>query len=83
MRSLGKWILATAPRMLALISWLGTVAIFCVGGGIVVHGIGPLHHFVEGLNAVLGLLAEGATGLLAGFLVLGLVKLVSSLRKTT
>ncbi|MBN9415275.1 hypothetical protein ABS71_05520 [bacterium SCN 62-11] len=83
LRTLGKWILATAPRMLALISWLGTVAIFCVGGGIVVHGIGPLHHFVEGLNAILGLLAEGVTGLLAGFLVTGVVKLAGRLRKAT
>lgn len=80
LRTLGKFILATAPRMLALISWLGTVAIFCVGGGILVHGVAPLHHLVEDMNAFLGLLAEGVTGLFAGFLVLGTVKLVGRLR---
>lgn len=80
-RSLGKFILATAPRMLALISWLGTVAIFCVGGGILVHGVAPLHHAVEELNALLGLLAEGVTGLVAGFVTVGVVQLVGRLRK--
>jgi len=79
-RQLGRVILAAAPRMLALISWLGTVAIFCVGGGILVHGVAPLHHFVEELNALLGLLAEGVTGLVAGFVVVGVVKLVARLR---
>jgi len=79
-RRLGQLILASAPRMLSLISWLGTVAIFCVGGGIVAHGIPPLHHLVEELNAVLGLLAEGVTGLMAGFVVVGVVKLVGLLR---
>ena len=75
LRALGRMILATAPRMLATISWLGTVAIFCVGGGILVHGVTPLHHAVEEMNAVLGLLAEGLTGLLAGFALLAAVKL--------
>ena len=79
-RQLGRMILATAPRMLSLISWLGTVAIFCVGGGIVAHGIPPLHHLVEDLNALLALLAEGVTGLVAGFVVVGVVKLVARLR---
>lgn len=79
-RSLGRGILATAPRMLSLISWLGTIAIFCVGGGILVNGIGPLHHATEKLNAVLGLLAEGATGLVAGFLSVAVVKLVGRFR---
>ncbi|MBX3172415.1 MAG: DUF808 domain-containing protein [Candidatus Eremiobacteraeota bacterium] len=80
LRTLGKVILATAPRMLALISWLGTVAIFCVGGGILVHGVAPLHHLVEELNAWLGLLAEGVTGLVAGFVALAVVKLLGRLK---
>ncbi len=80
LRALGRFILATAPRMLALISWLGTIAIFCVGGGILVHGIAPLHHAVEEMNAFVGLLAEGITGLVAGFVVVGLLKLVGRLR---
>ena len=82
LRQLGRLILATAPRLLALISWLGTVAIFCVGGGILVHGLAPLHHWVEELNPVLGLLAEGVTGLLAGAVTLGVVKLISRLRRS-
>lgn len=79
LQKLGALILFGAPRFLALISWLGTIAIFCVGGGILVHAIGPLHHYVEHLHWAPALLAEGATGLVAGILavllVLGLKKL--------
>lgn len=79
-RKVGRLILATAPRMLSTISWLGTVAIFCVGGGILVHGVAPLHHAVEKMNALWGLLAEGLIGLVAGFVTLALVKLWGRLR---
>ena len=40
-----------APKLLKLLSVLGTIAMFTVGGGIIVHGIPlmgePLHHFAE------------------------------------
>lgn len=80
-RWFGRMILAGAPRMLALISWLGTVAIFCVGGGILVHGLAPLHHYVEQLNAAQALLAEGLTGILAGAVVLAAAKIGGRLLK--
>ncbi|MBS2034015.1 DUF808 domain-containing protein [bacterium] len=77
LRKAGQAILVTAPRLLALISWLGTVAIFCVGGGILVHGLEPLHHAVEQFNWILGLLAEGLTGLIAGGLAMAVVSLLA------
>ncbi len=80
LRRSGALILLGAPRMLALISWLGTVAIFCVGGGIIVHAIGPLHHHVEQLSGFLGLLAEGATGLVTGGVALLVVSALRRLR---
>jgi len=75
-RQLGRLILATAPKMLGLISWLGTLAIFCVGGGIVAHGL----HLTGNLSTVQTLLAEGLVGLLAGGLVTIGVKLLGRLR---
>jgi predicted DNA repair protein MutK len=72
-RSLGMAILAAAPRFLALISWLGTIAIFCVGGGILAHGIAPLHPILERFAGWQVLLAEGGVGLVAGFLAVGVV----------
>ena len=69
------------------LSVVGTAAMFLVGGGILVHGIPPLHHAFEqlasGLTAVpavgdtlrmLALVAfDGATGLIAGALVRGTI----------
>jgi hypothetical protein len=66
----------------------GTAAMFLVGGGILTHGIGPLHHAIAALTmgagalaaAVLPLLADVAVGVLAGALVLTGVTLVQRWR---
>jgi predicted DNA repair protein MutK len=51
---------------------------FLVGGGILVHGIAPLHHAIDGVaqgfgavgQVVLPALADGLVGVVAGALVL-------------
>lgn len=47
----GRLMVTAAPKLLKLLSVLGTIAMFTVGGGIIVHGIHPLsealHHFAE------------------------------------
>ncbi len=48
---LGKGLLAVAPWLMKLLSVVGTLAMFLVGGGIVVHGIAPLHHAIEHWSA--------------------------------
>lgn len=58
-RSFGNLLLATAPWLMKALSVLGTAAMFLVGGGILVHGIPALHHWLESL---------ASTGGLAGFL---------------
>ena len=45
--ALGRGILAFAPRLMKFLSVAGTVAMFMVGGSILVHGIPALHHFTE------------------------------------
>ena len=86
-RGVGGAILAGAPWLMRGLSVAGTAAMFLVGGGILVHGIPPLHHAFErlagGLAELLGmgdtlraltLIAfDGATGIVAGALVLGIV----------
>ena len=63
------------------LSVAGTVAMFMVGGGIVVHGIAPLHHAVEHaaealpLSALVSALLNTVLGILAGALVLAAVTL--------
>lgn len=44
---LGKGLLVVAPWLMKVLSIVGTLAMFLVGGGIVVHGIAPLHHAIE------------------------------------
>lgn len=47
----GHGIIASAPILMRFLSIAGTAAMFLVGGGILVHGIPPLHHAIEGLAA--------------------------------
>jgi len=85
---LGKGLLAVAPWLLKLLSVVGTLAMFLVGGGIVVHGIAPLHHAIEhwsaGLGGMLAALLPMVVNLVLGFIigavVLAGVKAVSRLR---
>ena len=64
---LGQGILWFAPRFLKLLSVLGTAAMFLVGGGIWVHGVAPLAHWLHGAETF----AEGLphVGLILGSLV--------------
>jgi predicted DNA repair protein MutK len=82
-RGIGLGLLAAAPWLMKGLSVAGTAAMFLVGGGILVHGIPPLHHAIEalaeGAAALRGLgplhvlvpfLLNGVTGVVAGGLVL-------------
>ncbi|MCA9705701.1 MAG: DUF808 domain-containing protein [Myxococcales bacterium] len=87
-RALGAGILRATPYLMKALSIAGTVAMFLVGGGILVHGIAPLHHWAEGLQSgggVIGwlgpMLINGLAGLVAGAIVLAAVSLVQRLRK--
>ncbi|MCX4247148.1 DUF808 domain-containing protein [Paraliomyxa miuraensis] len=87
-RALGSAILRTAPYFMKGLSIAGTVAMFLVGGGILVHGIPPLHHLAVGLEqggGVMGwlgpMLVNGGCGLVAGAILLAGLTLVQRLRK--
>jgi predicted DNA repair protein MutK len=79
-RAFGRGIVRAAPMLMKFLSVAGTIAMFLVGGGILTHGIGPLHHAIEGLSAGAGEFAglvaavlDGMTGVVAGALLVGLV----------
>ncbi|HNE72686.1 MAG TPA: DUF808 domain-containing protein, partial [Giesbergeria sp.] len=93
-QALGRGLLAAAPWLMKFLSVAGTAAMFLVGGGILVHGIAPLHHAIEGAGAAVaqGALGglwqalttnglNGVAGIVAGALVLGAVTVVQKLRK--
>jgi len=93
-RSLGKGLLAAAPRLMKVLAVVGTAAMFMVGGGIIAHAIGAVHHFSQGVAAsltdipavgpVLAFLApivvDALVGVLVGAVVLAAVMLVQKMR---
>ena len=78
-RATGAAILRVAPWLLRGLSVAGTAAMFLVGGGILVHGIPLLHHWVEDANWFVTGTVGAATGIAAGALVLAAVKLVQAM----
>ncbi len=92
-RKLGGFLLSAAPKLMKFLSVAGTLAMFTVGGGILSHGIPPLHHAIEaateaaaevgGIGRVLAFLAPAAldavAGVIAGAIVLAAVTLGSRL----
>ena len=88
---IGAAILKAAPYLMRALTVVGTAAMFLVGGGILTHGLGALHHAIEVLTervtdqlgglagAVLPTLLDGVVGVAAGALVLVAVTIGSKL----
>ncbi|MBH0059066.1 DUF808 domain-containing protein [Pseudoalteromonas sp. SWXJZ94C] len=78
---LGKGLLAAAPRLMQFLAFAGTIAMFLVGGGILVHGVELLHHtqidvtsYAQSMAGVTGevlapLVFDGLLGVTAGLVV--------------
>lgn len=83
----GGLLLRAAPVLMRVLSWVGTVAMFLVGGGLLVHGIGPLHHGITAmldgvgglstvgpaLRAVVSVLTDAFLGVASGVLLVGVL----------
>jgi uncharacterized protein len=85
-RPLGKGLLLAAPRLMKALTVVGTAAMFLVGGGILSHGIGPVHHAIEHLAAQaapvggpVAMALDAAVGIIAGALALQVVNLAGKL----
>ena len=77
MKAVGRALLSAAPKLMKLLAVLGTAAMFLVGGGILIHGLPFLHHFLESLvphggaaGLLAGLTADAVVGIVAGAIVL-------------
>ncbi|MGT2453738.1 DUF808 domain-containing protein [Cupriavidus basilensis] len=82
-QAVGRGILRLAPWLMRVLSVVGTVAMFLVGGGILAHGFPGMHHLTEVTTQMLGevpllgsgleiaapMLINAMIGLLAGALV--------------
>lgn len=84
-RWVGRCLLAFAPWLMKALSVVGTVAMFLVGGGILLHAAHPADHYLSELVANVGAFssllkgaAGGFIGLVAGLL---LVKLLDPIER--
>ncbi len=82
-QKMGRGIVAFAPWLMRFLSVAGTIAMFLVGGGIVVHGIPFLHHIQQAIEQALpavvgpltGLIYVGLFGMLLGALLVLIIEL--------
>jgi predicted DNA repair protein MutK len=87
-QSLGKAILLFAPFLMKALSVIGTLAMFLVGGSILLHGIGPLAHAIEAWSATMSgfakaltaTVSEAVVGLVAGMLLVAVWHIIQKLR---
>ncbi|PJG66200.1 DUF808 domain-containing protein [Acinetobacter seifertii] len=92
-QTLGRALLAFAPLLMKLLSIVGTIAMFLVGGGIINHTIPLLHHITEDtvdhletipavgniIGALTPTLMNFAIGMIAGAVVLLIVSLIQKI----
>ena len=86
-KSIGSFLVSAAPKLMKFLSIAGTLAMFLVGGGILVHGIDFLHYGVEDIAHLTGLfesvtttLLNAVIGFVIGALVVALFTVVGKLR---
>ncbi|MAP22974.1 MAG: hypothetical protein CL582_18775 [Alteromonadaceae bacterium] len=72
----GRFMLTAAPALMKFLSVAGTIAMFLVGGGILTHSIGFLHHIAEAFIALapsfsllLSITFDGIAGVVAGAII--------------
>lgn len=87
-KAMGRGLIAFTPWLMRGLSIVGTAAMFMVGGSLLVHGIGPIEHWVQtviapmgGVVAVLGpVLVHVVVGAIIGAAVVVCVELWQKLR---
>lgn len=70
--SIGRFLVRALPVVVKSLSVIGTIALVLVAGGIFVHNLEFLHHWLDAIPAILG---EFLAGLVIGFLCLLVVTL--------
>lgn len=86
-RLAGRFLLTAAPILMKILSFVGTIAMFLVGGGILTHSIPYLHHLAQSVTQllpeaalVLSILADGIAGLIAGAIIAFSLTVINKIR---
>lgn len=72
---IGRFLVNALPWVIKSLTVIGTIALMLVSGGIFVHNIHFIHDLVHSLPSILG---EFLVGLVVGFAILPVIKLVKS-----
>ncbi|MFD0976495.1 DUF808 domain-containing protein [Salinimicrobium gaetbulicola] len=75
---IGQFLVNALPKVIKSLSVIGTIALLLVSGGIFVHNIHFLHDLLPGIPAII---TEFLIGLVVGFVVLLIIKMLSKLWK--
>ncbi|MBD1557494.1 DUF808 domain-containing protein [Vibrio sp. S9_S30] len=87
---IGDGFVAFAPKLMHMLTVIGTMAMFLVGGGIVVHGVPMIYHLIEAMissipsipfiNDFWPILFNGLAGFIAGLMVVFTMTIVRRVR---
>ncbi|HEX5329019.1 DUF808 domain-containing protein [Sulfuricurvum sp.] len=94
-RVVGEGLLNFAPRLMKILTVVGTAAMFLVGGSILLHGLPDAHHLVESavqiiesiptagkvLGSITPVIIDAIAGIIAGGIVMGVVEVISKVFK--
>lgn len=92
LQAFGRVLIAAAPKLMRFLSVAGTIAMFLVGGGILVHGLHGLGihsipswiehvgHASGALKGVVEAILNGVFGVLAGAVVVAVVMFIQKIR---
>ena len=85
-RLVGRGLVHLAPWLMRLLGVVGTAAVFLVGGGIVVHGIAPVHSVVLRVAShlpaplIVTPMLEALSGIIAGGVCVGMVTMFRQIK---
>ena len=74
----GNMLITFLPKVIRLLSIVGTIAMLLVGGGMYVHNIEAVHHLLHALPSVT---AEFLAGLVVGLVLVAMMHVVGMIKK--
>ncbi|EMP4391877.1 DUF808 domain-containing protein [Vibrio fluvialis] len=87
---LGSALVSFAPKLMKGLTVVGTAAMFLVGGGIVVHNVPVIHHWIEPVlmdlpnlslvSSLVPALLNGLIGVVAGLVIVAVMEAVHKVR---
>lgn len=75
----GNLLITSLPKVIRLLSIVGTIAMLLVGGGMYVHNIEAVHHLFHGLPSIVG---ELLAGIVVGVVLVGVMHVVGMIKSS-